>query len=695
MRIGSSRQNVPLILAGGVAVTLLSVALAVRPPTATQVTQTAAQMTSKPASGNTPPFTAAQVSRGQQVYAGQCQSCHGSNLQGGAGPALAGNGFLQKWANGQHPLADLYGVISKQMPLTAPGSLTQQQYLDVTAFILSKNGYRAGKQALSTAVMSVKLSKPPTAQGNAGKGATEPINQVAPTDLPKVMATARQASGNAPTQAELLKSPDTDWLMYNGDYRGQRYSALDQITADNAKKLQVKCVFQVGEIGSFQTGPVVYQGRMYITTPRNTYALKADTCTKLWEHNYTPKGPEPQPANRGVALYDGKLFRGTTDGHLLALDAATGKLLWDNWVADSAKGYFLSAAPIAANGRVYIGEAGADWGANGHIRAFDANTGQLLWTFNVIPTGKEPGAETWKKGAEHGGGSIWTSLTLDPPSNLLYVSVGNPAPDFNGGLRPGDNLYTDSVVVLDARTGKLAWYAQQIPHDTHDWDTAAAPIVYDLNDGKYMAVANKGGWLYLYDRVTHKLIGKQETTTHLNADKPVSLTGRRDCPGILGGVEWNGPALDPQQQVLYVNSVDWCATYKLGETRYVEGSLYFGGDATFDPVKDARGWVRAYDATTSKPLWAKKMPTPMIAAVTPTAGGVLFTGDQNGDFVVLNAKNGDTLYKFRTGGAIAGGVVTYTVDGQQYVAVTSGNASRSIWLTTGSPTIFVFQVPKE
>ncbi|MFC4456368.1 PQQ-binding-like beta-propeller repeat protein, partial [Deinococcus sonorensis] len=225
------------------------------------------------------------------------------------------------------------------------------------------------------------------------------------------------------------------------------------------------------------------------------------------------------------------------------------------------------------------------------------------------------------------------------------------------------------------------------------WDTAAAPLVYDVNGGKYMAVANKGGWLYIYDRATHKLVSRQETTTHLNAEKPVSLTGRRDCPGILGGVEWNGPALDTINNALYVNSVDWCATYKIGETRYVDGSLYFGGDASFDPVKDARGWTRAYNAATGAPMWQVKQATPMIAGVTPTAGGVIFTGDQNGDFMAMDAKDGRKLYTFRTGGAIGGGVVTYAVDGQQYVATTSGNASRSIWSTTGSATIFVFTVP--
>jgi alcohol dehydrogenase (cytochrome c) len=684
MRPGSSHPIAPLALVSGAAIVALSAALAVPPPTSA----------AKTAAGG-PAFTSAQAAQGQQVYAGQCQSCHGAELQGVSGPPLAGSGFLAKWANGQHPLGDLYTVIAKQMPLTAPGSLTEKQYLDVTAYILSKNGYQPSSTALTKAVLDTKLNKPATAQGAAGQGAQAQATQPAPTDLPKVMGTVRQASGQAPNDADLLKMQDGNWLTYNRDYQGQRYSPLAQITVDNAAKLQVKCVFQLGEVGSFQTGPVVYEGRMYVTTPRNTYALKADTCTKLWESDYSPKGPEPQPANRGVALYDGKLFRGTTDGHLLALDAATGKVLWDNWVADSAKGYFLSLAPIAANGMVFAGEAGADWGANGHVYAFDANTGKRLWTFDVIPTGKQPGADTWKKGAENGGGSMWTSLTLDPASHLLYVSVGNPAPDFNGGLRPGDNLYTDSVVVLDSRSGKLAWYAQQVPHDTHDWDTAAAPVIYNLNGNKYMAVANKGGWLYIYDRVTHKLVSKQQTTTHLNSDKPVSLTGRRDCPGILGGVEWNGPALDPTKGTLFVNSVDWCATYKIGQTRYVEGSLYFGGEATFDPVKDARGWTRAYDAASGKPLWSKKMPTPMIAGVTPTAGGVLFTGDQNGDFVTLNAANGDTLYKFRTGGAIGGGVATYTVDGQQYVAVASGNASRSIWSTTGSATIFVFGVPEQ
>ncbi|MFC4456714.1 PQQ-binding-like beta-propeller repeat protein, partial [Deinococcus sonorensis] len=472
---------------------LVTLALAVPPPQGGQ---------SGTSQAGSPSYTSAQSTSGQQVYTAHCQSCHGGALQGGAGPALAGTSFTNKWATGSHTLQDLYDVIAHQMPLTAPGSLSQKQYQDVTAFVLSKNGYTAGKAPLTPQTLKVKLTAPKAAgqaSGN-GAGASSPAVPV-PANLPQVVKSGGTASGTAPTDQELLNPQDGDWLAYNRDFRGQRFSPLKSITADNAAQLQVKCVFQLGEVGSFQTGPVVYQGLMYITSVHNTYALKANTCTKVWESDYTPKGPEPQPANRGVALYDGMVFRGTGDGHLLGLDAKTGKVLWDTWVADSNKGYFLSAAPIAADGKVYIGEAGADWGANGHVRAFDAKTGNKVWEFGVIPTGKQPGAETWQKGAEHGGGSIWTTLTLDPANKQLYVSVGNPAPDFNGGLRPGDNLYTDSVVALDANTGKLGWYVQQVAHDTHDWDTAAAPLVYDVNGGKYMSVATKGGWLYVYDRV--------------------------------------------------------------------------------------------------------------------------------------------------------------------------------------------------
>jgi PQQ-dependent dehydrogenase (methanol/ethanol family) len=506
---------------------------------------------------------------------------------------------------------------------------------------------------------------------------------------------AGTATTSAPGDAELVVGSDSSWLMYNRVYTGIRYSALDQINRVTAHNLQVKCIFQAGEVGTFQTSPVVYDGMMYLTTAWSTYAIDPSNCDLIWTHNYPVDEDVELSGVRGVAIYRGKVFRVTPDGHLLAIDAKTGKLLWDVWVANKELGYLLSAAPVAYDGRVYIGEAGADWGANAHLYAFDTETGRQLWTFNVIPTGKEAGASTWGSGAEHGGGSMWTSFSLDPATSQLFVSIGNPAPDFDGALRPGANLFTDSVVALDYRTGKLVWYVQQVPHDTHDWDTAAAPILYDVDGKGYMAVANKGGWLYIYDRRSHKLIARTEVTTRLNDTAPLTVEGVHHCPGIQGGAEWNGPAFSPKEKLLYVNTVDWCGTSKLEASRFIAGSVYMGGTHVYDPVSMARGWTRALDATTGKTVWTRQSNSPMVAGVTPTAGGVVLTGDLNGNFLVLDSHSGETLYRFHAGGAVAGGVSTYLIAGKQYVAAATGNTSRLVWQTRGAATVVVFGLDED
>jgi alcohol dehydrogenase (cytochrome c) len=236
-------------------------------------------------------------------------------------------------------------------------------------------------------------------------------------------------------------------------------------------------------VGSFQAGLVVCNGLLYVTTAYGTYAIDAKTCERRWAHHYPEDKLAPLLVNRGVAIYRGEILRVTPNGHLLALDALTGKQLWDVWVTDERRGYQLTSAPLAYDGYVFIGEAGADWGAVGHVFAFDAKTGAHVWTFDMIPSGKQPGANSWKEGAEHGGGSTWTTFTLDPIRHELLVPIGNPAPDFDGAMRPGDNLFTDSVVAMDYRTGKLAWHVQQVPHDVHDWDTAAAPVLLPTDSG--------------------------------------------------------------------------------------------------------------------------------------------------------------------------------------------------------------------
>jgi glucose dehydrogenase len=234
-----------------------------------------------------------------------------------------------------------------------------------------------------------------------------------------------------------------------------------------------------------------------------------------------------------------------------------------------------------------------------------------------------------------------------------------------------------------------------VPHDIHDWDTAAAPVIYDQGGKSFMAVSTKGGWLYLYDRATHNLLAQPEVSPHENISKPITFAGVHHCPGIVGGAQWNGPAYSPRDGLLFVNSLNWCGTSRLAEHKYIEGSPYFDGNHTWDPIETAKGWTKAFDASTGKPVWSHETSTPMLAGLTPTAGGVVFTGELNGDFTVLASKTGENLYRFNTGGAVAGAPSTYLIEGRQYVAMASGNASRSAWKTTGAMTLIVFSLPEK
>jgi alcohol dehydrogenase (cytochrome c) len=626
-------------------------------------------------------FTADQEISGRALYASQCAKCHGADLSGLAGPSLQGGHFTVAWLNGGRTVGDLYRRI-QSMPPNSPHSLTDQQYLDVAVFLLSHNGYSNGTERFSLAMATTHL-RPPVGSSAVAGPLVRPV-------LPQSAATAGTATTSAPGDAEILKPNDASWIAYNRTLEGRRYSPLEQINTGNADQLAPRCIFQLGEIGSFQASPVIYDQVMYVTTAFGTYALDATSCREVWAHHYPPENKAPVLNSHGVAIYRGKVFRATPNGHLLALDAKTGKLLWDAWLSDADRGYWISAAPVAFDGKVFIGEAGAEWGVNAHIFAFNAESGKHVWTFDVIPTGKQPGAESWKHGAEHGGGSLWSTITIDPDRHLLLAPTGNPAPDFDGALRPGDNLFTNSVVALDDETGALRWYVQQVPHDTHDSDTAAAPVLFEQDGRSYMAVANKAGWLYIYDAETKQLLSKTEVAPHENFDLPVTAEGVHTCPGINGGVEWNGPAYSPSSHLLFVNSVHWCTTTRLSESRFIEGASYFGGEYTFDPVADARGFTNAIDATTGKLVWARTSSTPMLAGLTPTAGGVVFTGDLDGYFLTLDAATGKVLYRFDTGGSVAGGISTYAIGGKQYVAVASGNNSRTLWATTGAPTIVVF-----
>jgi alcohol dehydrogenase (cytochrome c) len=597
---------------------------------------------------------------------------------------LLGSTFQTKWRG--RSLRDLHVIVAKQMPMNAPGSLTSEESFDILAFLLGRNGYPMGNAALGQTTLYATLF-------GAAAGATpEQTSSAPPPMLPAPAKIIAYPTTSAPTEQELLRAGPDDWLMYNKDLRGQRYSALDQINTANAHDLVAVCAFQLGQIGWYQASPVIYAGTLYVTAGNSTYAIDARTCRPRWQHDYVPVEPPIVVVNRGVAIFKGAVYRTTPTGHLIALDSKTGTLLWDVWVSSTAEGHWLSSAPIITAGTVVVGEAGADFGANGHVYGFNSADGALLWTFDLVPAGKQEGAKSWKTGTAHGGGSTWSSYSVDPVEGLVYAPIGNPAPDYRGDGRQGKNLYSDSVIALERGTGRLSWYVQQLTHDVHDWDSGAAPALYDIGGRSYLAAANKGGWLYIYDRSTHRLIARPEVSTHSNERMPPSPEGVHTCPGNVGGVQWNGPAYSPKTNSLFVNSVEWCGTYSKRDAEFVKGGLYLGGDFTPDSREGAKGWIRSFDAATGQPKWVLARSTPMLAGLTPTAGDVLFTGDLSGNFLALNAGSGDVLYEFNTGGAIAGGVSTYLVDGTQYVAVASGNASRIVWGTGGAATIFIFSL---
>jgi cytochrome c5 len=347
---------------------------------------------------NEPTFTQAQVDSGRAIYEKNCILCHGTQLEGRAGRALSGSIFKKNWEDGNRTLEEFFFVMNSTMPPTAPASLGDSQYLDVLSFVLSKNGYAPGAEPLTKAKLGVKLvaqSTPiPADQVGQAARAMPPSGTVAP---PPALANAiypipptkvELATTTFPTDNEILHVDDANWMTYNRDLQGDRYSPLDQIKVDNVSKLTVKCIFQLGEVGSFQNSPVIYKGKMYVNAKYRTYALDATTCVPLWQHTYAPQDPEhEQAAGRGVAFYQGKLYRGTSDGHVIAIDAATGKLLWDSRVTNAYLGFSISLAPVAYEGKVFIGESGADSGMKGRVFALDANTGAVIWTFEVIPTG--------------------------------------------------------------------------------------------------------------------------------------------------------------------------------------------------------------------------------------------------------------------------------------------------------------------
>ena len=560
-------------------------------------------------------------------------------------------------------------------------------------YILSQNGYATGPTPLVAGSQRMKTARLHFGIAKALAEAPPPLRVAGDESaIPK---------GGGPTQDELnhAASSTRDWLYHTHDYAGARYVALDQINAANAGGLRAVCALQLGDTGSFQSGPVVYQGTLYVTTVHATVAVDAATCHTKWRHSWTPLDKEVWRNNRGVAIKDGYVVRGTSDGYLVALNAATGALVWAVKAANTREGETFTMAPLLFEDLILIGPAGSENAISGWVGAFRLSDGKQVWKFMTVPGATLAGSPNWgnPKGIKLGGGSTWTPFSLDAEKGELFVAITNPAPDLPADLRPGDNRYTNSAVVLDVRTGKLLWYRQMVANDSHDYDlTQVSPLfrtTIDGHDKSLLTTVGKDGVLRAVDRTTHEIVYSTPVTTIRNADAPVTKAGVVACPGVLGGVEWNGPALSRDLNILYVNAVDWCSKFTSEETvRHIPGRNYMGGSIEFVPF--ASGWLTAIDASTGAVKWKYHSTRPLVSAVTATKGNVVFTGELNGDFIALDARDGKVLYRFNTGAAIGGGIITYELAGKQYVAVTSGKPS-PFWTSdaNGTPMIFLFALP--
>lgn len=495
-------------------------------------------------------------------------------------------------------------------------------------------------------------------------------------------------------------SHPSDWLTYGGNYSSQRFSELKQIDKQNVNTLKLRWVYQLRRTGIFESSPIVVDGMMYVTEPPTTVtALDVRTGRPIWR--WTADLPKNLltiglfPTNRGVAVLGDTVYVATIDAHLVALDAKTGAMKWSVEIGDNKKAVAITQAPLAINGKIIVGMGGGEGGLRGYIDAYDAKDGKRLWRLYTIPTKGEPGVETWEGDSyKYGGATTWNTGAYDPELNTLYWGTGNPAPDWNGDMRKGDNLYSCSLLAIDADTGKMKWYFQFSPHETHDWDSSEPPILFDAvingKKRKIVAQANRNAFYYVLDRETGQFLAgaayaKETWAKGLDAKgRPIEMPnidpttqGNLIYPSITGSVNWTSPSYSPLTGLVYVDTRE-------------QGAYYFKGHPTMEPANpldigggggqrvvygdDAYSAIKALESTTGKIKWQFKMVGDSWTGTLATGGGLVFCADSQGNFFALDANNGKPLWNIQLGNSVRANPVTYAVDGKQYVEAAAGNA---------------------
>ena len=519
-------------------------------------------------------------------------------------------------------------------------------------------------------------------------------------------ATLSGNAGTAPPVVENVtyerildaRSEPENWLTYYGAYNGQRYSTLDQINTENVKRIGPAWMFQAGTSGmiagastyAFEATPIVVDGIMFLSGWDGwCWALDAKTGQEIWRYKHAVPYDVSLccgNVNRGVGVAKGKVFMVTGNAHLLALDATTGKRVWDKTYGDVRAGESASLAPLIVKNLVIVGSAGGEFGVRGHLDAFDLESGEHQWRCYMVPKPGEPGSETWPAEGEawaRGGANPWITGTFDPETNLLYVGTGNPAPDFDGAVREGDNLYTDSIVAVDVDAGQIRWHYQCTPHDVWDYDSTMENILFESDGRKLLGHFDKNGYFFVVDRTNGELVNVTPFVDRIDwgaitRDGRVTPARYPDkegdpvhfYPGPAGAKEWTHAAYSPKTELFYVPVQDCGATATRRRREFKEGMPYWGAGVQVD-ADDMTGSISAFDAS-GEEKWRWRNELPMCASVLATGGDLVFAGEPSGEFNALDARTGEQLWQFQCGSGHHSSPVTYMVEGRQYVAVPVG-----------------------
>jgi alcohol dehydrogenase (cytochrome c) len=538
--------------------------------------------------------------------------------------------------------------------------------LRLAAFVLS-----ASCSALSSSSHAVPVSPQP--------GATSTVIDVRAEDL-------------------LTRPPGPNWTSYNGDYTGRRYSSLSQINATNVPRLRAQWVFHAQNTRTLEVTPVVVNGMMFVTASNDAFALDARTGRTVWHHSYPISegliDDASRHINRGVGVWRNRVYMETDNAHLLCLDARSGNLIWDVSYAGWNNNYGATSAPLVVKDNVLVGTSGGDDGVRGFVAAYDAMTGKLAWRFWTIPAPGELGSDSWPgKLYLHGGGTTWMPGTYDPELNTIYWGTSNPAPDFDGEVRPGDDLYTDCVLALDPDSGKLKWYFQFTPHDLFDFDAVETPILIDATHKgevhKLLVQADRNGYIYVLDRTNGKFLSSAPFVEKLNWAKGIDAQGRpiltgikptsggaKICPGYTGATNWYSPSYNESTRMVYFMALEECEAYFSGPTEeFKEGKTFYSTGVKRISGENSERILIAYSLEAGKVAWKYRQVGSghSSGGTMTTAAGLVFFGDDAGSFEAADARSGKPLWHFNTGQDMSSSPMSYAIDGKQFVAIAAGS----------------------